>query len=315
MATNEVLIEAIKLRKSFGPRLVLTDVSLEVHRGEVVGLLGPNGAGKTTTLSILATLLRPDAGEVRICGMAARTNLNAVRRKLGVVPQSLALYRSLSALQNLELFARLHGIDRHEARDEAMNALTEVGLSERAHDPVVMLSGGMQRRLNLACGIVHRPKVLLLDEPTVGVDPQARELLLLTVRRLAQAGTAVIYSTHYMEEVEVACDRVLLIDDGRLLAAGTVAELIALGGQSPVIEITFRNPPTAGWYDALPGLIELSPAQSESRITLKLANLAQVSAVLECARAARREVLEFSVHSPNLSDAFMALTGRALRDP
>ncbi len=315
MATNEVLIEAIKLRKSFGPRLVLTDVSLEVHRGEVVGLLGPNGAGKTTTLSILGTLLQPDAGEVRICGMAAKTNLNAVRRKLGVVPQSLALYRSLSALQNLELFARLHGIDRHEARDEAMNALTEVGLSERAHDPVVMLSGGMQRRLNLACGIVHRPEVLLLDEPTVGVDPQAREQLLLSVRRLAQAGAAVIYSTHYMEEVEVACHRVLLIDDGRLVAVGTVAELIALGGQSPLIEITFQNPPTAGWYHALQGLIELSPAQGQSRVTLKLANLAQVGEVLECARAAGREVLEFSVHSPNLSDAFMALTGRALRDP
>jgi ABC-2 type transport system ATP-binding protein len=315
MPADEVLIEAIALRKRYGTRLVLDDVNLAVRRGEVVGLLGPNGAGKTTTISILATLLRPNAGEVRIGGIAARTDVNTVRRKLGVVPQSLALYRSLSGLQNLELFARLHGIDRRKARREALRALAEVGLSERAHDPVVTLSGGMQRRLNLACGIVHRPEVLLLDEPAVGVDPHAREQLLLTVRRLAQTGAAVIYSTHYMEEVESTCHRVLLIDDGRVIAEGTVAELIALGGQHPVIEIAFRDPPIAGWNERLPSLITISPQHDQSRIALQLADLAQVGEVLECARAAGSQVLEFSVHSPNLSDAFMALTGRALRDP
>lgn len=311
---DEVLIEAIALRKSYGPRLVLNGVSLAVRRGEVVGLLGPNGAGKTTTISILATLLRPDAGEVRIGGMIASAGGSAVRRRLGFVPQSLALYRSLSGLQNLELFARLHGIGRHEARAESMRALEEVGLAERAQDPVAMLSGGMQRRLNLACGIVHRPEVLLLDEPAVGVDPQAREQILLTVRRLAQAGAAVIYSTHYMEEVENACHRVLLIDRGRLLAEGTIAELIARGGHHPVIEITFRDAPVAGWHDGLPGLAELLPPRGKSQIALQLANLAQVGEVLECARAAGTQVLEFSVRIPNLSDAFMALTGHALRD-
>lgn len=313
MPADEVLIEAIALRKSYGPHLVLDGVSLAVRRGEVLGLLGPNGAGKTTTMSILATLLRPDAGEVRIGDMTLSAGGSAIRRKLGFVPQSLALYRSLSSLQNLELFARLHGIGRHEARVESIRALEEVGLAERAHDPVLKLSGGMQRRLNLACGIVHRPEVLLLDEPTAGVDPQAREQILLTVRRLAQAGAAVIYSTHYMEEVESACHRVVLIDRGSVLAEGTIAELIARGGRQPVLEITFRDPPIAGWHHGLPGLTELAP-RDETRIVLQLANLAQVSELLEHARSAGAQVLEFSVHSPNLSDAFMALTGHALRD-
>jgi ABC-2 type transport system ATP-binding protein len=314
VAANDVLLDAVTLGKSYGSRRVLDEVSLTVRRGEVVGLLGPNGAGKTTTISILATLLRPDAGEVRICGVTARSGDSTIHRKLGYVPQSLALYRSLSGLQNVELFARLHGIDRREARAEAMQALETVGLVDRADDPVATLSGGMQRRLNLACGIVHRPEVLLLDEPTVGVDPQARESILSTVRDLARAGAAVIYSTHYMEEVESSCQRAILIDHGRLLAEGTIAELIARGGDHPVIEITFRDAPRRGWYDRLAGLIELAPARGATRVALQLANLAQVHEVLDCARDAGIEVVEFNVHSPNLADAFMALTGRALRD-
>ncbi|HXD91207.1 MAG TPA: ABC transporter ATP-binding protein, partial [Candidatus Binataceae bacterium] len=265
MAADDLLIEAVALRKSYGSRRVLDEVSLAVRRGEVVGLLGPNGAGKTTTISILAMLLRPDAGEVRICGAVARSGENAIRRKLGYVPQSLALYRSLSGRQNLELFARLHGIERGAARAASIRALETVGLVDRAHDPVATLSGGMQRRLNLACGIVHHPEVLLLDEPTVGVDPQARESILLTVRNLAQAGAAVIYSTHYMEEVESACTRAILIDHGHLVAEGTIAELIARGGDHPVIEITFRDAPRTGWYDRLAGLIELAPPRGATR--------------------------------------------------
>jgi ABC-2 type transport system ATP-binding protein len=156
--------------------------------------------------------------------------------------------------------------------------------------------------------------VLLLDEPTVGVDPQARESILLTVRNLAQAGAAVIYSTHYMEEVESACARAILIDHGRLLGEGTIAELIARGGNHPVIEITFRDPPRAEWHDRLAGLIEIASPRGSMRVALQLASLAQVGEVLDCARDAGTEVVEFSVHSPNLADAFMALTGRALRD-
>jgi len=318
------LIEARGLRKAYGPRLVLDGVSLSAQAGEVVGLLGPNGAGKTTTLGILATMLRPDSGSIRIAGLDARVATAAVRRQLGFVPQSIALYPSLSAARNLELFARLHGLDRRAARQRTRLMLEEVGLAERAGDAVATLSGGMQRRLNLACGIVHRPRVLLLDEPTVGIDPQSREKILATVRNLAAVDrVAVIYSTHYMEEVERLCDRVQLIDDGRVVAAGTVAEVIALSGGQPRIAITFRQPPPPAWSAGLPvaplavtdpsGDAALVSPDAPTRITLALTSLADTGKVLERATAAGGEVIEFTVHAPNLSDAFIALTGHALR--
>jgi ABC-2 type transport system ATP-binding protein len=311
---DSALVEASHLRKSYGSRLALDDVSFSVNAGEIVGLLGPNGAGKTTTLSILATRLTPDRGEVRIGGFDSRLQADALRRRLGFIPQSVALYPLLSALQNLELFARIHGLGRN-ARDASMKALDVVGLCDRANDPVCALSGGMQRRLNLACGIVHGPQVLLLDEPTVGVDPQSRENILRIVRSLAQAGAAAIYSTHYMEEVERVCDRVLLIDRGQVIAAGTVVEIIALAGRQPRMEITFQSEVPAGWYAGMAGVSELTSESVNQKVVLQFAGLAQVSELLERARRVGGEVLEFSIHSPNLSDAFMSLTGHALRDP
>ncbi|MGH7934812.1 MAG: ABC transporter ATP-binding protein [Candidatus Binataceae bacterium] len=314
MPIGKTVVAASGLRKSYGSRLVVDGVSLKVKAGEVIGLLGPNGAGKTTTLSILATLLAPDAGDISIAGITPR-DPRALRRKLGFVPQAIALYPALSALRNLQFFARIHGLGKRDARDESMRVLEEVGLTQRAHDAVAVLSGGMQRRLNLACGMVHRPEVLLLDEPTVGVDPQSRERILLTVRCAAEAGAAVIYSTHYMDEVERLCDGVLLIDRGRLMANGTVAEIIVLGGRQPRMEITFQRRPSPGWCDGLRGVNELAPADGDGKAALELASLAQVSELLEQARARGGQVLEFSVHSPNLSDAFIALTGHALREP
>jgi ABC-2 type transport system ATP-binding protein len=307
------LIDAIGLRKSYGSRLALDGLSLSVRSGEVVGLLGPNGAGKTTTLMILATLLNPDAGEVRIAGLPARSGGAAVRRKLGLVPQSIALYPSLSGLQNLTLFARLHVLARREARLECLRVLEEVGLTDRANDPVSVLSGGMQRRLNLACGLVHRPEVLLLDEPAVGVDPQSREQILVAVRRMSDAGAAVIYSTHYMEEVERLCNRVLLIDRGRVVANGTAAELIASAGCRTRMEVIFEGTPPGGWLGDIKGVSPLPP--SVGGIALELGSMAQVGEVLEHARTSGVKLREFSVHSPNLSDAFMAMTGHELRDP
>jgi ABC-2 type transport system ATP-binding protein len=310
-----VLLEATGLRKSYGSRLVLDGVSLTVNAGEIVGLLGPNGAGKTTTLSLLATLIEPDSGSFRIAGAVPSRRHRALRRRLGFVPQAIALYPSLSGFRNLELFARLHGIARQKARSESMRVLEEVGLAERAHDPVATLSGGMQRRLNLACGLVHRPDLLLLDEPTVGVDPQSREQILETVRRAAEAGAAVVYSTHYMEEVERICGRALLIDHGKAIAAGTIAELIALGGRLPLMELTFLEPAPPAWYRGLTGITQVPAPGHHGTVALQLESFALVTPILEHARAAGAHVLEFRVHSPNLSDAFIALTGHALRDP
>lgn len=307
-------IEARGLRKSYGSRLVLEGVGLAVAAGEVVGLLGPNGAGKTTMLLILATLLKPDAGEIRIMGQSPRSGEVRLRRKIGFVPQSIALYPSLSSLQNLELFARLHAFGKRGALDDCLRALKEVGLADRARNPVATLSGGMQRRVNLACGLVHRPEVLLLDEPAVGVDPQSREQILTTVRKMARDGAAVIYSTHYIEEVERICDRALLIDHGRVVADGTIASLIALAGGRPRVEIAFEKPAPPGWLDDLRGVSPVAQSASGGSVTLELTHLGQVGELLERARGRGAQVREFSVHNPNLSDAFIALTGHALRD-
>jgi ABC-2 type transport system ATP-binding protein len=192
--------------------------------------------------------------------------------------------------------------------------LSEVGLTDHADQVVAFLSGGMKRRLNLACGIVHNPRILLLDEPTVGVDPQSRERVLQTIRVLADAGTTAIYSTHYMEEVEVLCDRVVLIDRGRVVANGTVPEIIALAGRRPRIEITFQSPLSCKWYTGVVGVSEISAPANDAKAVLQFESLAQVSELLDHARAAGGTILEFNVHSPNLSDAFMTLTGHALRD-
>ncbi|MFZ1122286.1 MAG: ABC transporter ATP-binding protein [Candidatus Binataceae bacterium] len=308
------LIEAACLRKAYGARLAIDNLTFSVNAGEVVGLLGPNGAGKTTTLSILATLIAPDAGEVRIAGIDSRVAPDSLRRKLGFVPQSIALYPPLSAFQNLQVFARVHGLTRRLAEARSIEILEAVGLRDRADDPVWTLSGGMKRRLNLACGMVHRPEVLLLDEPTVGVDPQSRERILTTIRALTDSGIAVLYSTHYMEEVERVCDRAFLIDRGKLMAQGTVAQLIELGGRHPRMEITFEKPPRPGWYDGLPGVKEFAPATADTKVELELTDLRQVSELLERAQNSGGQRLEFAVHSPNLSDAFIALTGHALRD-
>jgi ABC-2 type transport system ATP-binding protein len=306
-------IEAAHLRRSYGARVAVDDLTFSVNAGEVVGLLGPNGSGKTTTLSMLATLIAPDAGEVRIAGIDSRVAPNSLRRKLGFVPQSIALYPPLSAFQNLEVFARVHGLTRRLAEARSIETLEAVGLRDRADDPVWTLSGGMKRRLNLACGMVHRPEALLLDEPTVGVDPQSRERIFTTIRALADSGVSVLYSTHYMEEVERMCDRALLIDGGQLVAEGTVAQLIELGGRHPRMEITFAKPPLSGWYDGVPGVKEIASMSVETKVALELTNLRQVSEVLERAHNAGGQRVEFAVHSPNLSDAFIALTGHALR--
>jgi linearmycin/streptolysin S transport system ATP-binding protein len=250
-----------------------------------------------------------------VAGLTPPAGSALIRHKLGLVPQSIALYPSLSALQNLLLFARIHGIGRHQAHIDSLKMLDEVGLMERAYDPVSILSSGMKRRLNLACGLVHYPEVLLLDEPTVGVDPQSREKILSIVKQAAAAGAAVIYSTHYMEEVERLCHRVLLIDHGRLIGDGTVAELIARAGGQPRMEIAFQVQPARDWCAGIEGVCAISPPIGDGKIALALSSLAHVSEVLERVRLYGGRILEFSVHSPNLSDAFMTLTGHALRDP
>ena len=308
------ILEAIGISRSYGARLALDNVSLAVKPGEIAGLLGPNGAGKTTTLSILATLLRPDRGRILINGKPPESDPRGLGRMIGLVPQSLALYPTLSAAQNVWHFARMQGLSHDAARQQCVKALQDVGLSDRAGDPMHSFSGGMKRLLNLACGIVHRPPVLLLDEPTVGVDHQSREQLLTRIRHYADNGAAIIYSTHYMEEAERICDRVLLIDRGRLIAEGDLEKVISLGGSRPRIELTYRGELPEGRFSSLAGVREIGATGSESKAVLEMSGLAQIAEVLQGLRALEVNVVDFSLHSPNLSDAFIALTGHTLRD-
>lgn len=232
---TDAMVTVRHLTKRFGDRTAVDDISFEIRRGEIFGLLGPNGAGKSTTVNMLSTYLPPDSGELWIAGQPAVGNM-AVKRIIGDVPQELALYDDLTALENLDFFARIYDLPRRERSTREQETLAQVGLADRAHEPVRAFSGGMKRRLNLALGIQHRPAVLMLDEPTVGVDPQSRERIFDIIRELKRAGTAMLYTTHYMEEAEQLCDRIAIMDDGRIVAMGTLEELLRLRVENAVVE-------------------------------------------------------------------------------
>jgi ABC-2 type transport system ATP-binding protein len=301
-------------------RRVLDELTFDVSPGEIVGLIGPNGAGKTTTLAVLSTLLAPHAGEVRIAGHDLRRAPQDVRRSIGRVPQEVALYPSLTGRENLVFFARLGGARAAEARRVADAALEQVGLAARADECAATYSGGMQRRLSLACGLLGSPPVLLLDEPTVGVDPQSFESIVVAIRAHAKGGAALLYSTHHMEEAEDLCDRVVLVDSGRVVATGPPTKLIREAVPGLLIDVVTDEPLPEGWLDGLAGTRACAPpdaglsGMSRGRAArVALAEVELAPRVLE--RAARdRALLDFRVHRPSLHDAFLALTGHAPRD-
>ncbi len=306
------LVAVEHVTKRYGTRTALADVSFAVGAGAITGLLGPNGAGKSTTLSILATLLTADAGRVTVSGHVLPGAGAAARAELGLVPQRLAIYPTLTARENLAFFARMQGLRGRAARDAVADALALVALAGRADEPVAQFSGGMRRRLNLACGILHRPRVVLLDEPTVGVDPQSRERIFEAVESLARAGAAVLYSTHYMEEAERLCGDVILLDDGRVVAAGTPAALVARTGMTARVHLRTARPLPGGWLEGASGARVVG--FDAGALAVAVESDAAVSAVLLAVVRAGGDVVELSVHHPNLADAFFVLTGRALRD-
>ena len=309
------MIRAEDLRKRYGDRTALDGVSFSVNAGEIVGLLGPNGAGKTTTLSILSGVIDPDSGRASIATHSLATEPRVARRSLGLVPQSLALYPTLTALENLMFWGRIQGMAARDALKRARELLEEVGLDDRADDEVEEFSGGMMRRLNIACGMIHSPAAIMLDEPTVGVDPQSRGRIFAVVERAAQAGGAILYSTHYMEEAERLCNRIVLIDHGNIVAQGTDRELIALAGTEPRIEISTKKKLAPGWSNGIDGVTELPWEVLDGfAAAATLHSLEQVPDVIRRASETGDEVIEFHVHRPNLQDAFLKLTGHALRD-
>jgi ABC-2 type transport system ATP-binding protein len=313
VAAADERICAEGLSKWYGSRAAVDGLSLVARASEIVGLLGPNGAGKTTTLSMLSGVIAPDTGNVQISGLDLAANPIVARRKLGLVPQSIALYPTLTALENLRFFGKIQGLGASDAAARASRLLETVGLCDRANDIVAGFSGGMKRRLNLACGMIHSPAVLLLDEPTVGVDPQSRGRIFEIVEAAAATGTAVIYSTHYMEEVERLCGRVILIDHGHVVAGGTTTELIALAGSAPRIDVMTRDELKPGWCDGIGRAVVFADG-ARFGASLELVALDQAPEVIRRAERAGGEVLEVHLHRPNLQDAFLKLTGHALRD-
>ena len=312
MAAVQPMIEVDGVEKSYGERAALRGVSFAVSSGEIVGLLGPNGAGKSTAMSILATILASDRGHVRICGHALPAQAPAARAAIGYVPQRESLYPTLTARENLLFFARIFGLSRDASRDACERSLAGVGLEDRGNEPIAHFSVGMRRRLNLACGILHGPRVVLLDEPTVGVDPQSRERIFDLVRALAARGAAILYSTHAMDEAERLCGRVVLLDEGRVIASGTPEELVSQAGLRTMLRLRVTPPLAAGWSASCAGILRVEDGGDETRV--ELSEPGAVPSVLLAAGAHGGEIEELHFHRPDLADVFFALTGRALRD-
>ncbi len=311
----DFVIEVNSLIKRYGNRVAVKGISFSVREGEIFGLLGPNGAGKTTTISILATLLPLDEGKVTICGYDLAREANRIKPLIGFVPQELALYPTLSAWDNLAFFGRIYGL-HGKALKERINAVLDlVGLRDRARDAVRTFSGGMKRRLNIAAGLIHQPRILFLDEPTVGVDPQSRNFIFEHIERLKAEGMTIIYTTHYMEEAERLCDRVAIMDEGRILALDTPKGLIGLLGGG-VIHMEVSEDRIEDLLPAIRSLPHVQAVSSQGR-RLKVEASASRPALLELIELCNtRDVPIFSLEvlEPNLESVFLHLTGKRLRD-
>jgi ABC-2 type transport system ATP-binding protein len=309
------MIAVERLRKSFDSLVAVDDVSFSLAEGEIFGLLGPNGAGKTTTISMVCGVLKPDAGRVLIGGMDIWLEPKKVKRDLGVVPQEIAVYEDLSARDNLNFWGSLYGLSGTDLKSRINESLTRVGLADRANDKVKNFSGGMKRRLNLCMGLLHRPRALLLDEPTVGIDPQARLNILDVVRDVAASGTTVLYTTHYMDEAQELCDRIAIIDHGKILTVGTLAELTRLAGEAEVLRLTgpFDDPFVRDRLGALDG-VRVLKADDRLAVLSVDAEGPGLLDVLPRILAAELEVTDVSIQQPNLQNVFISLTGKELRD-
>lgn len=296
------MITANRLLKEFGSIRAVDEVSFAVERGETFGLLGPNGAGKSTTINMLSGILPPDKGSVQINGADDPTRAS-VRRQIGLAPQALAIYEDLTARENLHFFGGVYGLSGSALKERANDILDLVGLTDRAGSRAREFSGGMQRRLNLACALIHDPAVLMLDEPTVGVDPQSRNLIFDRIEQLKAQGRTILYTTHYMEEAERLCDRVAIIDHGKILALDTVERLIEEQGGQAVISGELTQPPDTP--SAIPGTVEGTSVRIETKRPLEM--------VSDLA-AAGLKFRTLKIERADLEQVFLNLTGRRLRD-
>jgi ABC-2 type transport system ATP-binding protein len=303
------------LVKSYGTLRAVDGVSFQVAKGELFGLLGPNGAGKTTTMSMLSGLLAPDEGRILFDGTDLAAEPLKVKAQLGIVPQEPALYENLSARENLHFWGGLYGLSGGALTQAVDRVLDAVGLKERAKDPVKEYSGGMKRRINLALGLVHGPRAVLMDEPTVGIDPQARLNILDSVKRVAAAGTTVIYTTHYLDEVETLCDRIAIMDHGKILAEGTLDQLKSRVGGRDIVTVrgSFDVAEVRPRLDTLPGVQITSAEAGKLVLSVEGSGRGAVD-LLGRVLADGLAIDGISIQPPSLNTLFLNLTGRELRD-
>jgi ABC-2 type transport system ATP-binding protein len=308
-----VALSVDRLAKRYGATEAVVELSFDIFEGEVFGLLGPNGAGKTTTISMLATERQPSAGDATLFGHSICKEPKAIRRMIGVAPQEIALYPMLTAAENLRFFGRVHGIQRRALECRIADLLGLVGLEAHRNDFVKTFSGGMQRRLNLAVGLVHEPRLILLDEPTAGVDPQSREHIFEIIRRLRHTGSAILYTTHYMEEAEKLCDRLAIMDQGNIVAIGTLSNLMAAANCAETIEISGIGPEAD-----LTGLRSragvLRVERSDGLLRLYVKNAARLIEPLQHIIGRSMKPVHLKISPPSLESLFLQLTGKELRD-
>jgi ABC-2 type transport system ATP-binding protein len=315
MTESGPLLVCTDLRKRFGERTAVDGVGFSISPGETYGLLGPNGAGKTTTISMVCGLIERDGGEVTVDGLAMDVNAVAAKSRIGYVPQDLAIYPDLTARENLRFFGRLQRL-RGRRLDERVAAILELtGLADRADERIAQYSGGMKRRLNIGIGLLHEPALLVLDEPTVGVDPQSRNAILEAVAELGQRGMSILYTTHYMEEAERLCDRIAIIDAGRILAEGTRRALVTMVGQRDRVTLGATGALAAA-AAALAGLERVDDVSVGDGSIEVVASDARtlLPTLISAATTAGATVRSVQVTEPDLEALFLHLTGRALRD-
>ena len=310
-----VLLRVTQLSKSYGARLAVDQVSFDVQQGQTVGLLGPNGAGKSTTVSMICGLLRADSGSVAMDGAPIGQGRNSAKRKIGYVPQELALYEDLSALENLRLFGALYGLKGAPLKARCEQVLALVNLVDRAADKPATFSGGMKRRLNIAAALLHDPQLLILDEPTVGVDPQSRNAIFETLEQLKRAGRSLIYTSHYMEEVERLADHIVIIDHGKVLANESPDALYRRLPAQAALRVELAQAPAGELLE----LLHQQPGVGGVRVAglaldIGLAGAEQAAPLLAWLAAQGSAPLHFATAKTKLEDIFLNLTGRSLRD-
>lgn len=312
---NQKAIQVEDLYKNFDHVQAVNGISFNIEKDEIFSLLGPNGAGKSTTISILSTLSEPTKGDAVVMGHSVRTEPMAVKQTIGVVPQEIALYPDLSAQENLNFWGKMYGLQSSERKNRVEEVLEIVGLADRKKDRVDTYSGGMKRRINIGIALLHKPAVIIMDEPTVGIDPQSRRNILDNVKALNREGMTVLYTTHYMEEAQEISDRIAIMDQGEIIASGTHEELVKLVGEQDRIDLTVNKDPTqlTDLWQKIDGVHKISTQNGKVTLLVDDSNLL-LPKLFEVANQVDARITSVEIFEPNLEAVFLHLTGRTLRN-